>query len=190
MNMYCYSKLALGMFGSSYFVGFTISSFLLQILSNKIGRKWTLFIGTFQVLLFMGVVILVREQYSRYIAIGLIGLAGYRAWSAYLLGMELVPDKHGKYLTAVMSMVEVVISQIFSNLLFWLVRVEWYWFYVVWIVAVGIPVMFLGIWIGESPKLLYEREKFTEARAAVERIAKFNGKTLPANYQFEAEVKS
>lgn len=66
---------------------------------------------------------------------------------------------------------------------------NWIWIYII-VLILSCIAPFLLLILPESPKFLYEEQKFARLRKVLARIGRFNNKTLPGDYKLEAEEEN
>jgi hypothetical protein len=102
--------------------------------------------------------------------------------------IECMPEKLQKYIVSIYWSVELLSIVLWS---FYYQRLDKNWFPLQAIYFVfGIIVLFIGIIVlPESPKYLYSKQKFKEAKEALEIIAKMNGiKNYSSLFVFDNEI--
>jgi MFS family permease len=164
--MYCYSLFEIGMFGSSYFVGYLVTGFIMQFIS-KIGRKKPIIIGaSLRVLWCLGIQF-IKNQYVRYLGIFLIRATNFSYLSAYLLLTEVIPKKHLAFSTTFFMVFDGITNNLVASLYFYLISINWIYLFYFQTVVLVLPAPFLALWLPESPKVLYEKKQFDQEKSVI-----------------------
>ena len=94
MELYCTSKLYIGLFGSLYFVGFMVGSMTLLRLADIYGRRPLLLLGIAIHVVAVFFIIWLSSLIARYCFITLLGIAtGITVNCTFVLLVELVPAR-------------------------------------------------------------------------------------------------
>ena len=100
LDMYCYPEYEIALFGSSYFFGLAIGSFFTNI-ADIIGRKNAMFIRIVMSTVFGITAVFIKNQYTRYASLFLIGLSSIGLFAGYIHVMENNLKKHRGILTSI-----------------------------------------------------------------------------------------
>lgn len=94
LNSPCLSHFKMGAFGSSYFIGTTVGSFMIK-LNDRFGRKWiTILASAITALFCYSNYFLGFTLYLKYLQLFLLGVAGgLKVITIYIITLELVPFK-------------------------------------------------------------------------------------------------
>ena len=67
---------------------------------------------------------------------------------------------------------------------------DWFWLFIAFLVFTVMSPLLL-LFLSETPKFLYEKQRFMETKKVIQRIARINRKEMmgPTTYYLEAEVK-
>ena len=160
------------LFGSLFFTGVLLSSLILAFWS-KYGRKINILVGSYITILWYIILVFVNNLYVRYIFYMILGLWFFKNIQSYILSSEYVSKNKIVYVT-------------FITLCFWgfvlpitafyykFISKEWKYLYYCYFGISAITTI-LCHFLFESPRFLYEKERYIEARNIVDKMARING---------------
>jgi len=185
MELYCTSKFGISLFSSLFFLGYALGSLLLKKFNNY-GWKPALIFGYFYTLIGIPIVQFVPNVWVRYIGMLYLGISYFRQISGFILACELSPQRFQVWIVAIILVFDnnsIIISSVWWG---YVDKHTWYMFF--------LPFLFLLIfglgyfWLPESPRYLYEKHNYDEARRTIYKIAAFNKVKIPS-IKFKIEVE-
>eukprot|EP00347_Sterkiella_histriomuscorum_P007109 403350227 len=180
-NLHCIDKVQLGLMGTSIFVGYTISCFILPRMADTYGRK-IIFRGFYVFhAIGMAIILFVPHQLAIYIGLFFVGSAStIRTSVGYVYGLEFIETSKQNLAGTLLKTIDVMTPILFS-VLFMTITNNWRYYYYVGL-GISIFAWLCSFTIPESPSLLISQHKFIEAREVIKQIALVNG---VKNFQFK-----
>jgi MFS family permease len=163
LNLACESKAKVGFIGSSLFIGWSISAFILPRIADIVGRRPVFMLSMFiQTIAFTGL-FLSRSIYVNYAFMFLFGTASVgRCSISFLYLMELLP-KAQQILVGTILQVHNSVLVVFGCIYFWKISKNWIWLELYACIS-GVIAMICTFFMPESPKFLITKNKYDEAR--------------------------
>lgn len=185
MDLICYPKFQIGLFGSIFFFGFALSGLFLKF-ADHYGRRKVIQAGCLLSCFVVTYLYAFPQLYMRYTMLFLLGVISFRLIALYMLIMELSPKDYQMYVGAGYALIDHYIGVIVPSLYFRLIGND---YKVVFMIAVfAAPLSFvLSMFLPESPRYYYEKRRLDEARAEFKSIAEFNNKPMPQNFEIILE---
>lgn len=170
------------MYLSSYFVGSTIGAFTLPSMSDVYGRR-KLFLGTNVVTLILMIIELflplapdkLGNIWFLAVLFCLNGIVGSgRRQIGYSYFVELMPRKNVAWMATIWNITEQPLINIYYTLVVLYISKDWK--FTCWVVSFLVTASFVGIlmFIPESPKWLYAKERYPELQKVLLDLAKNN----------------
>lgn len=182
-NLQCAPKNQFGLFGSSFFIGLVIGSFIVPRLSDLYGRKKMVIFGSTSHFI-ASMMVLITHSFGLSIAmIFIMGFSmGGRALTGFVFMSEHMKTKHVARVTSLYFFMD-------SSSIFWAAL---YFKYVSrdWRLIFGFPSVILIFFIyaysqqEETPKFFYGQGKYNEARKVLTSIGRTNG-VLRADQEYQ-----
>lgn len=191
VDLYCISDLENSVIGSMFFVGTFTGSFILPRAADVYGRKPLFLIG---LSIYIAVVIALLFNKSLYFLYVLLFFGGIsetgRYYVAYVYAVEMFPKKWHDW-TGLMIFMVFAFAMTYIALQFWFITKDCYVNnYIALTLAIlsWFSVMFT---LPESPRFLFSKKRFAEARAVLGKMAEKNGHGAElSNFRFKAELDS
>jgi MFS family permease len=174
LDMYCYTKNTIEVIGSSFFAGAFAGSFVLPRLSDVYGRRPLFLTG---LVLYFAVLIgcLCATGFYEmcfYVFMGGVAETG-RYYVAYVYAVEMMPKKQqsncGLYVFVVFGCLQMFFSSYFA-----LISKQW-----MYLDYAAMAIVFMSFattlaFLPESPRFLYTKNRFAEAKQTLDYIQKMN----------------
>ncbi|CDW82353.1 solute carrier family member 5 [Stylonychia lemnae] len=188
LSLECAESYKIGLLGSMYFAGWTVSCIFVPRLSDLYGRKWPVLISSIaSVAIYTGLILSrnINLSIALFFLLGL-GCTG-KSSTLYVYMLELVPSNRQTYVGTYMLFADGS-TMILLSLYFRFISNDWFWFQLYGVIATGVSTAACFI-IPESPKFYVSYKKYQQAKDGIAFIAKFNRSYfVHQNYKFEAEV--
>ena len=191
--MTCEPKEKIGALGSSYFLGFAISSGITPSLADKHGRKIP-YLASLMVQTLAYFFIIVSKDINA--VIGYYFVVGLAAGGRVGVGLnylaEFIPQKHQGSLCSIVNCGDACVM-IFQSVYYYFCK-NWLYLHLFNLTSACLIILLVMV-LPESPKYYYANKNYFKARETLMKIAKYNGKTF-ATYkyleavQFDTEVSS
>ena len=172
LDLTCTKKVFIGLIGSSYFIGFAISSVFVPRYADLYGRKKPYFIS-----LMLNLVFTVVLFFSQSVALTIFCFlgVGFTTSGRIVVGTmmlnEFIPLKRQELVIALLlacDSVEVLCQSVF----FYLVN-DWEYLYLIFIIGFSVNLLFV-FYLPESAKYLYAAKRFNESREVLAHIEFYN----------------
>ena len=177
-SLICSDPSYIGMFGMLYFTGYVIGSMFIPTLSDLYGRKKPYLI-THVINQICVIIILVlpaiSEYYNVVIAMGfVIGVTAAGRWSLGFVYMtEFVPSSYHTFFGTINCTQRGILYLIFS-LYFRYINKNWVYLQIFGLAVFLVFFLIVSITIPESPKWLYNKDRFEECNEVMKVMANIN----------------
>ena len=101
----------------------------------------------------------VSNEWARYSGMFMAGLLAYKLILSYVFIVDFFPSSCTHIVAASQFFFDQLIGQVFPPIYFAYVSKDWHWFYI-GILAMTVVAPFLMLFLPESPRFLYEEQKF------------------------------
>lgn len=185
-GLVCKHRELLSVVEMCFLAGAAIGSVLSGYISDRYGRKHTLLSFAFVQTVF-GTILAFSTSLAMYMGLRvIIGFASMTvAVVSFVLVVELVSGKW-RTIIGILNILPVAATYVLSSGIAYYIR-DWRTLQL----TISLPwFVFLSMWycVPESPRWLLARGKLQQLYSVVERAARMNGITLPANYQKSLEA--
>lgn len=188
-DMQCSPKSDFGYFGSLYFVGVVLGSFIIPRLSDMYGRKKFFAAATTLHVISCTTLLLSQSLRTAFFLMFLIGIAmSGRAFVGYVWMSESLQIQHTTRMTAFLFCID-SLGIFLAAIYFKYISKNWVYFYSTPLVILFFAAIKLCL-LEESPKFLYATKQYDRLRKVLTVIGRKNGKLAPDqtfNYQFQIE---
>jgi MFS family permease len=167
MGLQCESAYKTSLLGSLFFVGVLLSSVILT-LTSKYGRRINLIVGNIINCITELGLIFIPNLYVKYVLIVIFGMMYFKNIQAFVLATEYVQFKHKVYVSTAILAFNGITNPI-TGVYFKYISNDWHYIFYFYSALVVI-ITFLSLFVPESPRFLYEKEKFTEARFVINKM--------------------
>ena len=183
-EMYCSDSFLIAAPGMAFFGGFAIGCSFLPKMSDENGRKNYFMVAMIAQTLSVLVCILVSLGsapipmgcfYVIIVMFFIHGLStGIRPLVGFCMICDFCPEKYASYLGAFWNSMEGIIY-IYLTIYFRFISKNWLWPQVFGVCLSFVTITLVYLWIPESPKWLYKKQRYEQCNVVFKRIAKFNG---------------
>jgi len=186
--MRCATGVAVGLIGTSFFVGVILGNLLLSRIADLYGRvrviRISLLNTTFCYLL---IFYLNHNIYALYAIYFLFGITStFRMGAGFLYSMEIVRDQASSMTGSMINFCD-ALHVMCMSLYFYFVSKNWLYIYSFYTCLIAIAAT-LSFTLPESPAWLLNSAQYEQAVAVFNRIARMNGKNqLPLETQLQKE---
>ena len=186
LDLICKSDAEIGMVGAAFFLGLFIGLFIVPPLGEKYGRK-----KVFGLTIRMSLVVQILMVFSQSFNLTLFTIfASGVLWNGKnIVGLsyaeEFLPKKHSKDVITGMFVIGSVCMFVVP-LYFITISNNWVPIGIMMVIWTLISVIIMPN-VPESPKFLYEKGEFNEARLSLFSVARFNGVKIKQNLMFDKE---
>lgn len=173
-GMTCSPKYYFGLFGSLFFIAVLVSSLVFTPLADRFGRRVICLCGLALTIVAQAAMLFSTSRNLTYALVFLLGLAlPMRNFVGYIYSMEFLPTSKTKQITAMNIGFDGLVPLV-GALWFMYVSKDWKTLFAF---ATGLVCLTFVVVLAmpESPKHLVARGKYSEARAVMTRIARYNG---------------
>ena len=171
-EMYWDSSFMIGLFGSAFFVGFTLSGVILKQ-ADKIGRKKIIVFGVFLQLFCSYGLYFIHNKYILYIVLFISGLSISKDYVSYIFITEIVPDRWRLLFGSIFMTSGWFIPIMASWLYYMLGGKDWKVIMLIPLIMTPISVI-ISLFIPESPRYLHSIGKIKEFKENIKLICKIN----------------
>lgn len=184
-DLVCEEPYMIGFMGAISFISFSVGSLVFTNIADSKGRKMVVLVASLITPLgILALVLFADNLYKIFVIQFIVGLTyNPRGSVAYLYGTEFLGKKQ-KLNFGQMNFILSGIIHGLSALWFYTIKDQNLYFMIIAILLL-IAMLWILIFVPESPLFLYEKHEFQKFTAALEYIAKFNG---VKDYQFKIEL--
>ena len=136
--MLCASNFEVGMFGSAFFLGFTLCGVLMQFIS-QVDRRIIIIISQIFVFFTQIGVLVAESPYARslFLLFQGFGLIGFL--EGYIMMTELIPAKYLIFCTSGTIILDQLLNIVIPTLYFYLGMKDWVYLYLFFVILVSFP---------------------------------------------------
>lgn len=175
MDLYCVEPYQTSLFGALFFSG-VLLSMIIMAYTSKFGRQKNLIISTWLTLADVLFLVFVNNLYAKYAGMFILGALLIRNITSYILSTELSPKRCQLIVVNWVLGFDVLTLPI-TSVYFKFINDDWK--YATYAIVGLWTLITIGSWfLPESPRFLYEKGKFKEAREIVLKMAKMNKSTI------------
>lgn len=189
LDLTCESKVLIGFLGAFFFIGFALSSAVIPRIADLYGRKRIYTFSMVLNLLFGVFLFFSKSIYFSIFSFFFIGVSsGGRVVVGTMYVNEFLPERNQSFIITLLLALDA--SQLLFEAIYYYYFRDWeplFMFFIFFYVMVVLAVLQLP----ESPKYLYAKKKFDEARLSLQTIAYHNkgaeGAKLVESITFDLE---
>lgn len=189
-DLLCKPTEYIGLIGSCYMVGMFIGFFIFPPNSDTYGRRATFIVTMILSTIAQGVILFTSNIHHLFLFMIVLGTTfSGKNIVALNYAVECQTENMKQFVVSLYWFVELT-SIILWSFYYQMLDKNWFPLQAIYFVA-GIIAMFTAIFVlPESPKFLYSKQKFDQARASLNYIAKINGKKPLKIFLFDNEIES
>lgn len=138
------------------------------------------------IIVFFGLVF-IPNLYVKYVFVIAFGLTYFKNIETYVMATEFAPVRHKVVVTTIILCANSLVMPV-TAFYFRFISRDWRWIFYVY-TAITTVISILANFVPESPRYLYEKEKYTEARFVINKMAHMNSKSelVPGTWIFDKE---
>ncbi|TNV79939.1 hypothetical protein FGO68_gene6 [Halteria grandinella] len=174
LDLYCTEDYKIGLFGSMFFAGAFIGSFILPRLADMLGRR-PVYLGG--LCLYAATAVCYPFSTSLTFNYILVFLGGISESARYYVGFvflqELMPKSMQTY-SGLMIFIVHAVAKIVYDLTFYKLTKNWVYIGIVSITFVTLSIVSVTLFMPESPRYLFSKGKVAEARQSFHKMASIN----------------
>ena len=174
MDLVCANMLSINFMVSARFIAYGITGLLVFSVPDRFGRKWTLAITNFIMVVAQLLMIFVPTYEARFVGFVLFGVAMLKQSLPYVYIAEVVPPSNVASTSVTMTSFDLSVLMIF-NLYLLLISRSWFPIALTMTILSTIAFIYSVIFIPESPVWLLSQGRVDEAIDSFNQIAKING---------------
>eukprot|EP00347_Sterkiella_histriomuscorum_P019689 403340662 len=187
LDIECVESYRIGLLGSMYFAGWTISCLIVPRLADLYGRKWPIICcSCISFVLILGLIL----SNNLNLSIALFFFLGMcqtgKISTVYVMMLELIPQFSTTILGTIVQLLDGA-TLIWSSIYFRYISKDWLWFQVFGLCTCGVACV-LQFFLPESPKYQYSKRNYNQARKGLAYIAKINRIKNYEDPTFDTEI--